>query len=66
MRILVNGETRELPEGATVSTLLESLGFRPEGVVIERNGGIIDRAAFAETTLAENDRIELVRFVGGG
>ena len=66
MKIVLNGEIREVPDDATVSLLLETLGFQESGVVVERNGEIVDRARFAATPLAENDRLELVRFVGGG
>jgi thiamine biosynthesis protein ThiS len=46
--------------------VLESLGFNPEGTVVERNADILDRASYATTALAEGDTVELVRFVGGG
>jgi thiamine biosynthesis protein ThiS len=66
MNVIVNGEFRELAEGATVLMLLESLGFRPEVTVVERNADILERARFSETVLADGDRLEIVRFVGGG
>jgi sulfur carrier protein len=66
MRVDVNGEMREVSEGLTVLALLEVLGLRPMGTVVERNGQIVDRGTFEVTGLCEGDRLELVRIVGGG
>ena len=66
MKITVNGEIREAPPSSTVLGLLESVGVEPGETVVMRNGEIIERAAFAGTALAEEDKLELVRFVGGG
>ena len=66
MRLIINGESREVSEAATVARLLEMLSLQPEATVVERNGEIVERAAYPDTTLAEGDTVELVRFVGGG
>ncbi|MCI0655727.1 MAG: sulfur carrier protein ThiS [Acidobacteria bacterium] len=66
MTILVNGNPRVVPEGSTVTSLLRLLEL-PEGrIAVERNRGIIPRSLHSQTQLSEGDRIELVRFVGGG
>jgi sulfur carrier protein len=64
--IQVNGASVPLAEGMTVLVLLETQGFRPERVAVERNGEIVPRAAFPQTVLAPGDRLEIVQFVGGG
>ncbi len=67
LTIQVNGETRVVPPGCTVQTLLDSLALDPRLVVVERNRTILrDRDAFATTALAAGDVLELVHFVGGG
>jgi len=66
MELMVNGEKRAVPEGTTVSTLLESLQVIPERVVVEVNLTILKRAEHAGTILQEGDQVEIVRFVGGG
>ena len=66
VKIQLNGEDREIAGGTSVRALLDSLGFKPEITVVERNASIVDRGAFGDTVLADGDRIELVRFVGGG
>mgnify|MGYP001172718770 FL=1 len=65
--IRVNGETREIPTGWTLSHLLADLAIDPRLIVVERNREIIrDRTAFDEVTLQDRDILELVHFVGGG
>ena len=66
MKAVVNGETRELPDGITVSRLLETMKVAPERVVVEVNLTILKRAQLASTILKEEDRVEIVHFVGGG
>lgn len=66
LAVTVNGERREAPAGATVLSLLESLGLDPAHVVVERNGEILRREDFPSTPLAEDDTLEIIRFVGGG
>ncbi len=50
----------------TLSELLDELQIRHATVVAEIDGKIIERKSFTETTLADGQTIELVRFVGGG
>jgi len=66
MELAVNGEKRSVPDGTTVSQLLEFLQVAPERVVVEVNLTILKRAQHAGTMLKEGDRVEIVRFVGGG
>lgn len=65
MRIQVNGEPREV-EAATVSALVRELGLDPRKVAVERNLAIVPRSLHDSTALEDDDRIELVQFVGGG
>jgi sulfur carrier protein len=66
MRATVNGVEQELPDGLTVSALLDHLGVRRERVAVERNGAVVKRARHAEEQLAPGDVLEIVSFVGGG
>jgi len=66
MRARVNGEPVELPDGLTVSTLLQHLGVRAERVAVERNGEVVKQARHVEQRLASGDVLEIVTFVGGG
>jgi len=66
MQIEVNGESQDVPAGTTVSALLSLLGTDDGPVAVERNEAIVPRAVHGSTELAEGDRLEVVRFVGGG
>jgi thiamine biosynthesis protein ThiS len=65
MRLVVNGEAREVPADATVLELLQTLGIRGR-VAVERNGTVLRQAEHEKTRLAEGDVLEVVTFVGGG
>ncbi len=66
MNVIVNGQGLELEADLPLLRLLERLGRAPAHVAIERNGDIIEREQIAQTVLRENDRLEIVHFVGGG
>jgi len=66
MEVTVNGTQRHLAEGQTLADLLAELGAAPEHVAVEHNGAILDRADFPGLVLRPADRLEIVRFVGGG
>lgn len=66
MRITLNGNAREVAEGRTLPALLAELGTGPEYVAVERNGEIVERTDFDGVVLQADDRLEIVRFVGGG
>lgn len=66
IRIEVNGEAREVPDGASVAELLGLLGLAAPKVAVERNLEIVPRSAWADTRLTAGDRLEVVHFIGGG
>jgi len=66
MRIICNGKEQTLDHDATVRTLLTLLALDPAAVVVEHNDEIVAPAQYDGRGLAEGDRLELVRFVGGG
>jgi thiamine biosynthesis protein ThiS len=66
MRILLNGQQREIPDGLTISGLIIHLELAGERIAVERNGEIVRRAEWDRTRLQEGDRLEIVHFVGGG
>ena len=66
MRIELNGEPKELPDGITVIALLQRVGTGSGPVAVERNAEIVPRAEHASTVLRDGDRVEVVQFVGGG
>ena len=65
MTVTVNGEARDVAEGANLNALLAELKLTPDKVAIELNRRLV-RAAKYDTPLKEGDVVEVVTFVGGG
>jgi len=66
IRIVLNGNSREVDPGTTIAGLLENLSVPGTRVAVERNGEIVRKPVYDSTGLADGDRLEIVTFVGGG
>ena len=66
MRLLLNGEDRQFDGVASIADLVAALGLDARKVAVERNLEIAPRSLYADTALANGDRIEIVTFIGGG
>lgn len=66
MQIEVNGQYRDVTEGASIAQLLKELQLDPRSLAVERNLQLVPRADHAGTPLSEGDRLEVVTLVGGG
>ena len=64
--VLLNGAQREFPAPLTFNQLLDELDLAGRRLAVERNGEIVPRSLFADSRLADGDRIEVVIAVGGG
>ena len=66
MTIAVNGKPRELAGPLSVTALVETLDINPKQVAVALNGEVVPRDEWRRATVAEGDRVEIVRAVGGG
>ncbi|MEP6847899.1 MAG: sulfur carrier protein ThiS [Acidobacteriota bacterium] len=66
MRVFVNGETKEFAEALKLDDLLRRLDMPPQRIAVELNRSVVRRKDWTETDIRENDKIEIVHFVGGG
>lgn len=69
MKITLNGQERAIEEAATVDRLVEDVGGGANGgrgVAVAVNGEVVPRGSWAATSLADDDRVEILRAVGGG
>ncbi|WP_425997296.1 sulfur carrier protein ThiS [Caulobacter sp. DWR1-3-2b1] len=66
MRLLLNGDEREIADVSSVADLVSALGLDSRKVAVERNLEIVPRSTYADTVLVDGDRIEIVTFIGGG
>ncbi len=65
MRVKVNGQDRQLPDGSDIHTLLAETKLTPDKVAVEVNRRLV-RTPKYDTPLSEGDEVEIVTFVGGG
>jgi sulfur carrier protein len=66
MIVSVNGERRELPEGATLAEVVAELTAAPSGVAAALNEAVVPRGGWAAERLREGDRVEVLTAVQGG
>jgi thiamine biosynthesis protein ThiS len=64
--VTVNGKPATISVATSVHDYLAQRGFHERMVVVELNGEILKKSAFATTPISAGDRIEIVHFVGGG
>ncbi|HMN39310.1 MAG TPA: sulfur carrier protein ThiS [Phycisphaerales bacterium] len=66
MTVVVNGETRPLPDGASVADLVRELGLERAACAVEVNRRLVPKGSHPTQTLQGGDTIEVVTLVGGG
>ena len=66
IKILLNGEIREVSGGINLDQLLEFFSLPKQRVAIELNSNVVRRADWPMTQVANGDRLEVIHFVGGG
>ena len=68
MNVVVNGEGRDLPEGTTVTGLLERLDLAPgrRGVAVAVDAEVVRRSAWDSLALADGMRVEVLIAIQGG
>ena len=66
IKIKVNGEIKIIKENSRLSYLINTLKIPVKKVAIELNREIIDKKKINKIILKENDKIEIVHFIGGG
>jgi sulfur carrier protein len=66
VQVWINGEPRELGDGARVADVLDQLGAPRTGVAVAVDGNVVPRAAWADTALADGARVEVLTAVQGG
>ena len=66
MQLTVNGTPHSFEQSPNLAQLLATLNLAGKRLAVERNGEIVPRSQFAETLLADGDKLEIVVAVGGG
>ena len=66
LRIHVNGESQEVADELSLQDLVNFLNLAPKRLAIELNQNVVRRTDWPTMILKEDDRVEIVHFVGGG
>jgi len=66
MKIIINGEERNVGDLTTVEQIVGDLGLDGRKVAVERNLEIVPKSQYNDIVLAEGDKLEIVHFIGGG
>ena len=67
MKVVVNGETKDLAASVSLAEVVSQTGARgPRGVAVAVNGEVIPKSAWPTVSLSENDRVEVLAAIGGG
>ena len=66
IKIFLNGEPREIPEKTSVKQLFTFLELSDKHCAVEINKEIIFKSIWNERELFKEDRVEIVRAIGGG
>ena len=66
MKLILNGDPRDIPGVATLPEFVDALGLPASALLIEHNGLALLRDEWPERPLADGDRIEFLRITAGG
>jgi thiamine biosynthesis protein ThiS len=66
LRVYINGESREVQGNPSLADLITQLDLPAARIAVELNREVVRRGEWGETMLHDDDRIEIVHFVGGG
>jgi sulfur carrier protein len=65
--VLLNGERREIGEGATVESVVLAAGAsNGRGVAVALDGEVVPRGEWASTEVRDGQQVEVLRAVQGG
>jgi thiamine biosynthesis protein ThiS len=66
MRVVINGEAKDVPEGLNLRSLLQHLSLPHQRIAVEVDKQVVRKADWDQTLVNVDTRIEIVHFVGGG
>ena len=65
-KIQLNGDLYEINDGTNLSELINKLKIQKNKVAIEVNGEIVEKNKYPNLILNKGDKVEIVKFIGGG
>ena len=65
LTIILNGEEKQT-HSSNILQLVNELNLQIDHIIVELNNTIIPVQNIPATTLKNNDKIEIIRYIGGG
>ena len=65
-KIQLNGKKISIKSNFSIQDLLKKYKFNKKKVAIEHNGAIIPKVDYKKRYLKNDDKVEIVHFIGGG
>ena len=66
IQVFINGKKKEFCNNNNLISLLNFLEIDENGIAIEINLIVIPKSQYKNTIIKNNDKIEIVQFIGGG
>jgi len=66
INFILNQKNYCINDGASITDLIDKLDIGEQKIALEKNLQIITRSLWQSTKIKENDKIEIVRAIGGG
>jgi sulfur carrier protein len=66
VNVIINGDPREVPDGATVASVVQDVTTTTTGIAVALNDEVVRRAEWTATPVREADRLEVLTAVQGG
>jgi len=65
-KIQLNGKKLKIQTNLSVKDLIKKYKLKENKIAIELNGAILPKNLYKNKKIKENDKIEIVQFIGGG
>ena len=66
IQVFINGKKKLLEKNKSLTEVLNHLKITKNGIAIEINSAVVPKSQYVNTFVKDNDRIEIVQFIGGG
>lgn len=66
LQVILNGNLELVEKPIKLSRFLQDKGLDNTAIIVEYNGDIIKEQTWGSVVLKDNDRLEILKFVGGG
>ncbi len=67
VHLIINGKDYDdIPDGLTVAGLITHLELPTRKIAIERNMAVVPKSSYADIQLENQDKLEIIHFIGGG